>query len=308
MPAARRALGFAVLPLLLLLVVAPPLGAQHLCPPGPPGIGEEPCPLDAPRWTGELAVLGANAVLGGVTAGLAQRLAGGSFRDGFTRGFVGGSVVYAGKRVAVERFGGAGLLGRELAAVGTSIVDNAAAGRGTLEQLVLPVFIGRVYIDTGIGSARPPRLTPRLDALATFWTAYGFIESELSFDTRATLSSGTPVFRTDNREMVLGGDSAHAAGLALAGVIYLAEIPAWGRAWRERAFAHERVHALQMDQIFLKWTRPAERALIERLPRAGGVLRFVDLNLSSELLRGLALLFPDHIDRPWELEAFYLAR
>jgi hypothetical protein len=299
----RRVLPAAAIATIIALVPAP---AAANCPPGQPRFGVDPCPLDAPRWTGDLAVLGANAALGGLTAGLAQHLAGGSFRDGFTRGFFGGVVIYGGKRVAAERFPGAGLLGRELAAVGTSVVDNAAAGRGTLERLVLPVWIGRLYIDRGAGEGRM-RVTPRLDAMAAFWTLNGVLEDDLSFDAGATLSAGTPVFRTFNQLISLGDDEA-AAGLTAAGVVFLSDIPAFGEFLGPRNFAHERVHVLQMDQVFLHWTRPVERRLIGMVPGTDGLLRHVDLNLSTELLRSLGLVFPEHRERPWELEAIFLAR
>jgi hypothetical protein len=300
----RRCLGVV----LAIAVLAPmPATGQGFCPPGHPGLGEVPCPLDPPRWTGDLAVLGANAILGGVTAGIAQRHSGGSFRDGFTRGFLGGAVIYAGKRVASERFAAAGLIGREVAAVGGSMVDNAAAGRGTFERLVLPVWIGRVYIDRPPGGGRV-QVAPRLDLMATFWTVHGLVEDELRFDARRTLSAGAPVFMTDNRLIVLAGDEGHASGVTAAGVLYLSDVPAFGEFRGPRLFAHERIHALQMDQIFLTWLRPVEQALIGRIPGGDRVLQYVDVNLSTELLLAMSLVFPEHRDRPWELEAFYLAR
>jgi hypothetical protein len=210
--------------------------------------------------------------------------------------------------VAAERFPGAGLVGRELAAVGTSMVDNAGAGRGTFEQLVLPVWIGRLYLD------RPPdggrvRVTPRLDLMASIWTAYGFVEDELRFDGARTLSAGTPVFRTDNRLISLGGEGyGHSSGITAAGVVFLSDVPAYGEFWLPRVFAHERVHTLQMDQIFLKWTRPIERAAIGAIPGGERFLRYVDVNLSTELLMLLTIPFPDHQTRPWEIEAIYLAQ
>src|SRR5688500_10942351 len=101
--------------------------------------------LTTPTWVGQFTVAGANALLSGVTAGVIQELRGGSFSDGFARGALGGVVIYAGKRVAMDRFAGAGLLGREVAAVGTSMVRNAADGVGLLDRVVLPVGPVRVY-------------------------------------------------------------------------------------------------------------------------------------------------------------------
>jgi hypothetical protein len=301
---ARAAWAAAVAVLALALS---PATAHASCPPGHPGFDVHPCPLDAPRWTGDLAVFGANALLGGITGGLSQRMGGGSFSDGFTRGFLGGAVVYAGKRVAVERFPGAGLVGREVAAVGVSMVDNAGAGRGTFERLVLPVWIGRLYIEPH-AQGGGARITPRLDAMATFWTVHGLVVDELRFDFGSTVSAGTPVFRTDNLLIVSGGDRSHAAGVTAAGVLYLADIPAYGEFWGPRVFSHERVHMLQMDQIFFQWTRPLERAALGVVPGGEWLRRHVDINLSTELLSLLTIPFPEHRHRPWELEANFLAR
>jgi hypothetical protein len=300
---ARRVRALCAAVVLALLLPAP--AAAH-CPPGQPGLGEHPCPLDAPRWTGNLAVLGANGILGGVTAGIARRVSGGSFRDGFTRGFLGGTLIYGGKRIAAERFPGAGLVGREVAAVGASVVDNAAAGRGTFERIVLPVWIGRLYIEPGAGGAGR-RITPRLDLMATLWTMQGLAADELSLDVGGTVSGGTPVFRTYNRLIDLGG-AGRASGITAGGVIFLSDVPAYGEFWYPRVFAHERVHALQMDQLFMQWTRPVERAAVSAIPGGARLLRYVDLNLSTELLRLLTVPFPEHRDRPWELEAMFLAR
>lgn len=84
-------------------------------------------------------------MLGGLTAGIVQRLRGGSFSDGFARGAVGGAVAYAGRRIAAERFDGAGLLGRQVGAVGASVVRNASERRPSLERLFFPAGPLHVY-------------------------------------------------------------------------------------------------------------------------------------------------------------------
>ena len=99
-----------------------------------------------PTWVGELAFLSGNAALGGLTAALIRELRGGSFWEAFLDGALGGAVVY-----------GAGLAGREVAAVGTSIVRNASDGRGTLEQLVLPIGVARLYLQGVNTSVAPVR-------------------------------------------------------------------------------------------------------------------------------------------------------
>lgn len=256
----------------------------------------------APHWAGEFAVLSGNAVLSGVTAGVVQKIRGGSFRDGFMRGLAGGAVVYAGKRLVAERWDGAGLLGREVAAVGTSMVRNAGDGVPLFQRFALPLGIVRVYVDRA--SARPVQV--HLDAWAAAWTAYGISESQLDFDAHRSLSFGTPVFRTNNKVMSTG--DIKAGGYSKAGVVLLSDVPAWGPVYAERAIHHEMEHVLQEDQIQATWLRPAQEALLPRLP--GGRLfdRWIDVNLSTEVLDGFSNLIHEHDVRPWELEADYLAK
>jgi hypothetical protein len=116
------------------------------------------------------------------------------------------------------------------------------------------------------------------------------------------------VFFTDDRILLLGDDSTHAAGLANAGVVFLADVPAYGAAFRGQSLAHERVHVLQEDQLFALWTDMAEEWLFARLPGGEHAARHIDINASTEVLRLLGGLFDSHERRPWELESFFLAR
>ena len=288
--------------LLLFLLAATEAAAQCLPSTIPP---EEapPCTRRYPSWSGELASLGGNALLGGVTSGLMQELRGGSFRSGFMRGVMGGSVIYAGKRIAVERFETAGLMGRQVAAVGGSMVRNAGEGIPGFDRLILPVGVGRLEFDR---PARRLQLTPDLTALG--YTLWAISEDELAIDWSKTFSSGTPVFSTDNRILVVDGDSTHAAGVTNSGVIYLAGIPGVGRTVARRQFEHERVHVLQEDQLFITLTDPIEELLLAQLPYLGRHARRVDINLSTQLLEHLGKWFPKHLERPWETEAIFHSR
>jgi hypothetical protein len=243
-------------------------------------------------------------MIGGVTAGVMQHIRGGSFSRGFVKGMLGGGIVWAGKLVAAQRFSGSGFLGREVAAVGSSMVHNTGSGQSLLEELVLPVGPIRLYVRPG---ARVP-FVPKVDVLASAWLAYGIVESELDFDAGESISSGAPVFRTDGKVLKFGSDSMHAAGLMNAGVIFVADVPAFGSDFTRRALAHERVHVIQGDQLFLWWTDPAEEWVVGKARGADRVLRHVDFNLSTNLLELLGRFFPEHGDRPWEMEAIFLTR
>ncbi len=277
------------------LPFAPPTAAQTPRP-----------PLDPPGWVGELTGLGVNALLGGLTAGVMQAARGGSFQDGFSRGTLGGSLIYGGKRLAVERFAGAGLAGREVAAVGSSVVRNASEARPSLQRLILPLGPVRLYVEAG---AAGPRVRPKLDLVTLVVTGYAVATPELEWDAGASLSSGAPVFRVEDRLIRGYGagdpDDPAAAGITRAGAIYLSDFAGLDF---ERDFAHERAHVIQYDQLFSTWTDPAEEWLQARVPGGARLGRLVDLNLSPLVTGGLSLAFKRYENRPWELEAEYLAR
>ena len=254
-----------------------------------------------PEWAGQFATLSANAALGGVTAGLFQLFRGGSFKDGFTRGALGGTIIYAGKRVAAERFDGAGLIGREVASIGASVVRNASDGIGSFDRIVLPVGIGRLYWN------RPQHdLRFKLDLITTGFLVYAIVEDELEFEAVKSISAGSPVFRTDNKIIAQDSGAAHAAGISRSGLVLRADVPAWGSRFLKRAFAHERIHTLQDDQIFLTLTDPFEDWVLSKLGPLAKVSRYVDVNTSSDVISVLSDWIERHRDRPWELEAIYL--
>jgi hypothetical protein len=286
----------------LAVAMARPAAAQCLPSTIPP---EEaaPCREHYPTWSGELASFGANALLGAVSAGIMRELKGGSFRQGFLRGFAGGSVIYVGKRLAVERFEGAGLVGRQVGAVGGSMVRNAGEGRGALERLYLPLGVARLEVHTPTGRLQ---FTPDLTAIG--WTIWAVTQSELELDRAASFSAGTPVFRTDNKVLRAHGDTTHSSGITSSGVIYIVGIPSLGPVVARKQLEHERVHVLQEDQLFLTVNDPVEELLLRQLPYLGRWAGRVDVNLSTETLRTLARWFPKHLERPWEAEAIFHSR
>jgi hypothetical protein len=216
-----------------------------------------------PTRAGELAFLSGNAALGGLTAALIQELPGGSFWEAFLDGALGGTVVYAGKRIAVERFYGAGLAGREVAAVGTSMVRNASDGRGALEQLVLSIGVARLYLQGVNTSAAPVRARVKLDMLTVLATAHLALRDNVDFDVRATISVGTPVFFT-RQPWTERSRTASQVG----GVIWLGSNPyaPYPSADVSTTFAHERVHVAQDDFSFLASGVRVESLLTERVP------------------------------------------
>jgi hypothetical protein len=247
---------------------------------------------------GEVAFLGLNALVGGLTAGLWQELSDGSFEDGLAGGALGGGVVYAGKRLAAESFPGAGFLGRDVAAAGSSIVRNAADARPLLDSLAVPVGPLRLYL-----TPREPG-RPRVEANLRdlYWTAYGLAEDRLDFDPGESLSSGAVVFQADRR--LLDDDDRPILGAAGGGVVFLSPMP---DGQRERSLAHERTHVLQFDFVYHAWFRPLEDHLVGKLPGGGWAGR-VDVDAVTPILLwgGDLLGWVDPFAGPGQAEAEFL--
>lgn len=253
------------------------------------------CPglvLDEAGLRQELTTAGLNALIGGTTAALFRVLHGEPAWSAFWEGALGGGVAYAGKRVAVERFDGAGFLGRELASVGGSMVRNASAGRALLDELVLPVGPVRLYISGDRG------VVPKVD-LSTLIVSGAFMATyDARLDLAASLSSGALIFR----------GSSPMPGLTAAGAtVVWSDMPA---SEGPRLMAHERVHILQYDQMFLMWGEGLERWATGPVSRSrvGGVLDGVDLGFSALGIGAGLTLALDYHSRPWEQEAYFLAQ
>jgi hypothetical protein len=221
-------------------------------------------------WSQDLAFAAANALLAGVVTGVFRALSDdGSFGEGFRLGAAGGAITYAGKRVAAQRFGGAGLLGRQVASVGGSVTANARDGRGAFDRLILQLGLGRLYWDR-IESD----LSFRPDVITLYYTAAGLADDRIAFDWSRSLSSGTPVFLTREGASTLNDN---AAGRAFGGVVLVdvnAELPV------AHIAAHERVHVIQYDQHLALWGEAAERGVASLFgTRVAGVLGLADLGI-----------------------------
>ncbi len=245
---------------------------------------------------GEVTFLGANTLIGALTGGLVQALGGGSFSDGFTRGALGGAIIYAGKRLSVGRFAGAGWIGREVAAVGTSIVRNASTGVPNLHRLVLPLGPLRVHFQANGDQV----VNVKLDLLELVALAGAVAEPALTLEVGRTFSAGAPVFLAEHRTIVHNGDRVN--GLTQGGTILLS-----GRGVDdlESTFAHERVHVIQLDFLSQAWFLPLEEWIFRNTPLAA-LQRYIDLNVSTALWLTAWNGLIDAEDRPREIEASFL--
>lgn len=254
----------------------------------------------APRWVGDVTFLSANALLAGLTAGIVHKLEGGEFRDGFARGALGGAVAYAGRRISAEEFWGAGLLARQVSAVGISIARNAADGRPSFERLMFPVGPVHVYVDRSDGTSVQPKLV--LNDFA--WLVSLALRSETRFDWSASLSAGAPVLRSPGNRVTVDGERV--GGVMAGGTILLSDLPEEDA---RVALPHERVHVLQHDFAFLLWSDPIEERLLRISGFTQAIYRYVDVGItfSSLAALGLTSMGLDPGDRPpWEVEAHFL--
>lgn len=276
---------------------------MFLMAPGAALAQAQPNPADEWRtkaWVGDIAFASANSLIAGASAGIIQKLRNGSFRDGFTRGALGGAIAYGGRRVAAEKFWGAGLLGRQVSAVGISITRNAADNEPTFREVWLPLGPMTVKLDNGAEFA----ISAHADLFASAWLLAAVFDDRLEFDAGSSISSGAPVFRAPNYRLRNG--SRMLAGIAIGGVV----VVAWHseNIVTENILAHERVHVLQYDFVQLLWGDPLEEFVGQYVPYVTLAQRHVRIGallpLVAEGLGRVARIGGN--DTFWELEAYYL--
>jgi len=264
-------------------------------------------PSETPRWVGHFTVLAGNTAIGALTGGLLQKLRGGSFKDGFARGALGGAVIYGAKRVVVQRFWGAGLLGRELDAVGVSLVRNASEARPSFSRMFLPV--GPLPFRANLDLAHGVRVQPQLDLSAAGWLLYGLYETRLTPDVGQSLSSGAMVFHADRRLILDQGRPI--SGFTASRSIFASDPLALtgGETWG-LVLAHERVHVLQQDFVLTAWSQPLAELALGRLPGGRAVSRYVAVDALDWVVGTVKVIVSGSVnyDRnfPTELEAYFL--
>lgn len=221
-------------------------------------------------WDEDVGFAAINAMLSGVVTGLFRKYSEeGSFGEGFRTGAAGGVVTYVGKRLAAQRFPAAGLVGRQVASVGGSLVSNARDGRGAFDRLTLQLGLGRLYWDRV-----ESRAVFRPDVVTLYYTTAAVASPRVGFDWSRSLSAGAPVFVTRSGATTLDDN---AAGRTFGGVIVMdvnADLPL------SHVAAHEHTHVIQYDQQFALWGEAVERGLVSMLGTGfAGVLGRADLGI-----------------------------
>lgn len=207
--------------------------------------------------------------------------------------------MYAGKLITANRRPGMGLVGRETAALGASLVQRGAAVNPRDTPLFLPLGVFHIYVRPRSDTAR---FRVKLNVTSTLATVHAARSAGARFDIEKSLSSGGIVFRDDV------WDRPGTDGTAIVGVVVLKDDPPSrnrSEAYKDLVFAHERVHVVQSDFSFAALTAPVEGWLLQHLPGGRFVARYFDPGLNLYLMRLLNRSIETR-DRPWEKEAYML--
>ncbi len=264
-------------------------------PPKPPPMPEE---IRHPLSAGDrLAHLGVNGALGGFSAAMFALARGRNPWRAAVVGFGGGVAMGAGKQVAARRFDGSGLVGRQLAALGTSVVRSASE-----DTLVMMVPIGPMTVE--VRPSAVDRVRPRVNLVSAGTVLYYIVRADTRIDMDATLSAGAPVFRFPT-ETVATRDGVIFGRMDF-GTILLGAAPPVLDPQRRMTLPHEATHVVQYDFLEQALSLPPERAILRKLGVSEGWLRHVDVGAISVMLAGVLQMHMDYEDRPWEREAVLL--
>ncbi len=250
-----------------------------------------------PELLGSPAVLGVNAAIGGLTAGTWQALAGKSFWRGFVRGAAGGVAVFAGKRIIAEGSPVAWWAGRQLAAIGSSEIANAAEGRVPFQKITLPIGPVRLHLNPRA------KLVPSasLDLTSTVAAIIVGTRSGNRFAIQESLATGSIVFLAPEVSNAIGGN--------VASVMTVSELAPDGDfpplENKRDIMSHELIHSAQYDFVLTAWGDAAQAAIVRKLHLSGRITRYVDFNVLLPLQIAANGLIP-YDKRPWEKEAHSL--
>lgn len=264
-------------------------------PPGPPTVHEHiGTPISPSERAAHLAI---NGALGGFSAGMYALVRGKNPWRAALMGFGGGVVMGGGKQVAGTGFYGSGLLGRQLAAVGTSLVRSASE-----DTMLVLVPVGPMTFE--IRPAAADRVRSRVSIVGSATILYYVIRSDTRIDLGATLSAGAPVFRFPT-ETVSTRDGIIFGRMDFGTIILGTPASALDED-RRMTLPHESIHVVQYDFLEHALTLPPERAILRKLGVGERFLGHIDIGIVSVLLAGVLQMHMDYDERPWEREAVIL--
>ena len=288
--------GVALLGAAILAAVAPmpQAAAQQQPPPRPPVHEHVAGHLSGRDRAGHLAV---NGALGGFSAAMFALARGKNPWRAALMGFGGGVVMGAGKQVAGRSFDGSGLVGRQLAALGTSLVRSASE-----DTMLVVLPMGPMTLE--IRPRAADRLRPRVNLVASAAVLYYVIRADTRVDIDATLSAGAPVFRFPT-ETVSTRDGIIFGRMDF-GTLVLGAPPSVLDEQRRMTMPHESIHVVQYDFLEHALALPPERAILGKLGVGERFRRHFDVGVISVMLAGVLQMQMSYDERPWEREAVIL--
>jgi hypothetical protein len=241
--------------------------------------------------------LAVNGALGGFSAAMFALARGNNPWRAALMGFGGGVVMGAGKQVAGRPFDGSGLIGRQLASVGTSLVRSASE-----DTMVVLLPMGPMTLE--IRPRATDRVRPRVNLVGSATVLYYIIRADTRVDLGATLSAGAPVFRFPT-ETVSTHDGIIFGRMDF-GTIILGTPLSVIEEQQRMTLPHESIHVLQYDFLEHALSLPPERAILRMLGVGERFLRHVDIGVVSVVLAGVLQMQMGYDERPWEREAVIL--
>lgn len=240
--------------------------------------------------------VGVNAAIGLVTASVWSIARGRGITGGAWRGIVGGATVSVGRQVAASPFSGSGFTGRQISAVGISLITSA----GSDHDMTLSFPVGPVQLQLVNGHDFDWRINAT-DAVAAIIDATG---KGTRLDASLSMSSGTFVFHS-------GRGTFHTAAGEATGSEFFERIELSSDAFDgsgkvPNVLFHENVHVLQNDYLANAVANPIERAILNRTYIGRRITRHVDIGLLSIPFNGIANGVVPYASRPWEREAYAL--
>jgi hypothetical protein len=292
--------------LLLALAVTSPAQGQNVPVPGNPPVPPLRGAVGRQNADAAIGMLAVNAGIGALTATISHMMA--SDRPRRSRlgsagwGAAGGSLTFAGKWIASGKASHGGLAGRQVAAIGSSIVRGASSGGSPLSELVFPLGPLRVYASPlgsrdSSGAAQRRRIRVKLDLPGAVGIVNELRLQDSRLDWGESLRSGAPVFITESWPSW----SEARTGSQFLGTIRVTS----DRSARDIVRRHELVHVLQYDQRHIQWGAAFDAAGLRLIDGGAAIGRWVDPGF-VEIPWGLLSSRIDHAQRPWEKEAFLL--
>lgn len=233
---------------------------------------------------------GVNACLNGLISGIGSKLHGQGFWNGFRKGSLAGSIMYAGKYAS---YNGADkplvpLAGKAIHALGTSMRDNTYFGQPLFSNYTIDLGPVELSFDKNKG------LDTRVVSTSLAGIAYSLAKHG-RLDSRRTLSSGNLVFLTNGDDYI----SHFYDGTTIGNTVLLNNY-----GMDRQTFGHELIHTAQDKELGL-----LDRIVNEKLSKKKNWFTSISDKLTLPRLAASAIFAPlndkNYDSSPIEIEAEY---